>query len=104
MTGSYIAKVLFKQKEALNKSSTAECPFFKKLRGLKIDRKRLQTLYPEARNKIQQYDAFGLVKDIDPLLAQCWVNCGNKWDISDDEATLAFTLGLSLDYVINNQS
>ena len=104
LTGSYIAKVIFKQKESLNKSITAEYPFFKKLRGLKIDRKRLQTLYPEARNKIQQYDAFGLVKDIDPLLAQCWVNCGNKWDISDDEATLAFTLGLSLDYVINNQS
>ncbi len=99
LTGCYISKVLYAQGTNLGNS-----PFFKKLRGLKIDRKRLQTLYPEARNKIQQYDAFGLVKDIDSLLAQSWVNCGNKWDISDDEATFAFTLGLSLDYVINNQS
>lgn len=99
LTGCYISKVLYAQDSSLDKS-----PFFKKLRGLKIDRKRLLTLYPEARNKIQQYDAFGLVKDIDPLLAQAWVDCGNRWSISDDEATLAFTLGLSLDYNINKQS
>lgn len=99
LTGCYISKVLYAQSSSLDKS-----PFFKKLRGLKIDRKRLQALYPEARNKIHQYDAFGLVKDIDPLLAQAWVDCGNRWNISDDEATLAFTLGLSLDYNINKQS
>lgn len=98
LTGSYISKVLYAQGANLGSS-----PFFKKLRGLKIDRKRLQTLYPESRNKIHQYDAFGLVKDIDSLLAQAWVDCGNRRIISDDESTLAFTLGLSLDYNINTQ-
>lgn len=96
LTGCYVSKVLFVQKENLNTS-----PFYKKLRGMKLDRKRLQALYPEVRNKIQQYDAFGLVYEIDSLLASAWVECGNDWKITDDEATLSFTIGLSLDYNIN---
>lgn len=99
LTGCYISKVLYAQGKKLNKQPY-EAPFFKKLRGLKLDKKRLEILYPESRNKIQQYDAFGLVKDIDSLLAQAWVDCGSKWDITDDEATLAFSIGLSLDYNI----
>ena len=96
LTGCYVSKVLYAQGQSLGNS-----PFYKKLRGMKLDRKLLQTLYPEARNKIQQYDAFGLVKDLDPLLASAWVECGNDWKITDDEATLSFTIGLSLDYNIN---
>ena len=96
LTGCYISKVMYAQGTNLGSS-----PFFKKLRGLKLDKKKLEILYPESRNKIQQYDAFGLVKDIDSLLAQAWINCGSKWSITDDEATLAFTIGLSLDYNIH---
>jgi CRISPR-associated Csh1 family protein len=96
LTGCYVSKVLFAQRQELENS-----PFYKKLRGMKFDRKRLQALYPEARNKIQQYDAFGLVHEIDPLLASAWVECGNAWKITDDEATLSFTIGLSLDCNIN---
>jgi len=96
LTGCYVSKVLYAQGQNLGNS-----PFYKKLRGMKLDRKRLQTLYPEARNKIQQYDAFGLVKELDLLLASAWVECGNNWKITDDEATLSFTIGLSLDYNIN---
>ena len=96
LTGCYVSKVLFAQGQNLGNS-----PFYKKLRGMKLDMKRLQALYPEARNKIQQYDAFGLVKELDPLLASAWIECGNDWKITDDEATLSFTIGLSLDYNIN---
>lgn len=96
LTGCYVSKVLFAQGQNLGNA-----PFYKKLRGMKLDRKRLQALYPEARNKIQQYDAFGLVHELDPLLASAWVGCGNDWKITDDEATLSFTIGLSLDYNIN---
>jgi len=96
LTGCYVSKVLYAQGQDLGNS-----PFYKKLRGMKLDRKRLQELYPEARNKIQQYDAFGLVKELDPLLASAWVECGNNWKITDDEANLSFTIGLSLDYNIN---
>ena len=96
LTGCYVSKVMFVQKDKLKSS-----PFYKKLRGMKLDMKRLQSLYPEAHNKIQQYDAFDLVEDLDPLLASAWVECGNDWKISADEATLSFTIGLSLDYNIN---
>lgn len=96
LTGCYVSKVLFVQSQNLGSS-----PFYKKLRGMKLDRKRLQVIFPDARNKIQQYDAFGLVHELDPLVADAWVLCGDKWEISDDEATLAFTIGLSLDYAIN---
>lgn len=95
LTGCYVSKVLYAQGQNLGNS-----PFYKKLRGMKLDRKRLQSLYPEARNKIQQYDAFGLVHELDPLLAAAWVECGNDWQLTDDEATLSFTIGLSLDYNI----
>ena len=92
LTGCYVSKVLFAQRQNLGNS-----PFYKKLRGMKLDRKRLQTLYPEARNKIQQYDDLGLVMELDRLLASAWVECGSDWTITDDEATLSFTIGLSLD-------
>ncbi len=92
LTGCYVSQVIYIQ----NKNLGSE-PFLKKLRGLKLDYKRLQTIYPEARNKLQQYDSLRLViSELDPLLAQSWVECGGKWEISDDEATFAFTLGLSL--------
>lgn len=92
LTGCYVSAVIYVQRQSKNKA-----PFFKKVHGLKLDKRRLQELYPEARNKLHQYDKFGLVaKTLDPLLAEAWVKVGNSWDINDTEATFAFTVGLAL--------
>lgn len=96
LTGCYVSKVMYVQEKKLGNS-----PFYKKLRGMKLDIKQLQALYPEARNKIQQYDAFPLVNDLDQLLASAWIESVKGRKITDDEATLSFTIGLSLDYNIN---
>lgn len=93
LTGCYVSSVLSVQRKHLD----GNAPFFRKLRGLKMDQRRLQSIYPEARNKLCQYDRLRFVeKDLDPQLAQAWIDCGNRWKLSDDEATFAFTLGLSL--------
>jgi CRISPR-associated protein Csh1 len=92
LTGCYVSTVLSVQRQHLQND-----PFFGKVRGLKMGQKRLQDIYPEARNKLHQYDRLGLVATtLDPQLAQAWIDCGGKWNLSDDEATFAFTLGLSL--------
>jgi CRISPR-associated protein Csh1 len=92
LTGCYVSTVLYVQHKNLGND-----PFFRKVRGLKLDEKRLRDLYPEARNKLHQYGELGMVTgELDPLLASTWVQVGNQWAINDDETTFAFTLGLAL--------
>lgn len=94
LTGCYVDTVCYIQRKPEHLGND---PFFRKVRGLKMDRKRLQRIYPEARDKLHQYDSLGLVvTTLDPQLAQAWIDCGDRWELSDDEATFAFTLGLSL--------
>lgn len=72
-------------------------PFRKKVIGRKMNPEYLKRLYPEAMSKLRQYDAFGLVaKDLDQLTAYCIARAGNQWPSSDDELTLAFCIGMSI--------
>jgi CRISPR-associated protein Csh1 len=72
-------------------------PFRKKVIGRKMNPDFLKRLYPEAMSKLRQYDAFGLVaRDLDPLTAYCIAQAGNKWNSSDEELTLAFSIGMSI--------
>ena len=94
LTGCYVDTVCYIQRKPEHLGND---PFFRKVRGLKMDQKRLQKIYPEARDKLHQYDSLGLVvTTLDPQLAQAWIDCGDRWDLSDDEGTFAFTLGVSL--------
>ena len=93
LTGCYVKTVASAQYQDLDKRT----PFLKKVQGVKMDRRKLQHIYPEAQTKLRQYARFGWVaKTLDPQLAEAWVNCGKEWNISDEESTFAFTLGLSL--------
>ena len=92
LTGCYVSAVAWIQHKNLDNS-----PFLKKVQGIKMDRRKLQQIYPEAQTKLRQYDSFGLVaKTLDPQLAEAWIKCGEEWTISDEESTFAFTLGMSL--------
>lgn len=92
LTGCYVNAVAWIQHKNLDNS-----PFLKKVQGIKMDRRKLQQIYPEAQTKLRQYDSFGLVaQTLDPQLAEAWIKCGENWTISDEESTFAFTLGLSL--------
>ncbi len=93
LTGCYVSAVTSVQYQNLDKRT----PFLKKVQGIKMDRRKLQQIYPEAQTKLHQYNSFGLVaKTLDPQLAEAWIKCGEEWNISDEESTFAFTLGMSL--------
>lgn len=94
LTGCYVEIVCYVQRKPEHLGND---PFFRKVRGLKMDQRRLQKIHREARDKLHQYDSLGLVvTTLDPQLAQAWIDCGNQWELSDDETSFAFTLGLSL--------
>ena len=92
LTGCYVSAVAFVQNQNIGNR-----PFLKKVQGIKMDRRKLQQIYPEAQTKLRQYNSFGLVaQTLDPQLAEAWIRCGKEWTISDEEVTFAFTLGMSL--------
>ncbi|MBK1695131.1 CRISPR-associated protein [Chromatium weissei] len=96
LTGCYVAQVTSVQRQERG----AE-PFAKKFIGRLLSRQQLQRLYREGHSKLAQYGKLGYVMTgIDPDLANAWVNCGDRWAMSDEEITFAFTIGYSLAYRI----
>ena len=101
LTGCYVNTVCSVQKEERN---SKKAPFAKKFLGRLLSRNHLKRLYREGHDKLSQYDKLGYVAtDLDPDLAQAWVQCGDTWQISDEEATFAFTVGYSLAFRIKRQ-
>lgn len=101
LTGCYINTVCSVQKKERN---SKKAPFAKKFLGRLLSRNHLKRLYREGHDKLSQYDKLGYVATgLDPDLAHAWVQCGDTWDISDEEATFAFTVGYSLAYRIAKQ-
>jgi len=97
LTGCYASKVAYAQYEARKAQ-----PFTKKFMGRLLSRDHLQRLYREGHGKLAQYGKLGyVIKDLDPDLAAAWVACGDRWEIDDETATFAFTIGYSLAYRIS---
>ncbi len=99
LTGCYVNTVCSVQRAARGSD-----PFAKKFLGRLLKRDHLKRLYREGHDKLAQYDKLGYVATgLDPDLAHAWVQCGDTWQISDEEATFAFTVGYSLAYRIDKQ-
>lgn len=97
LTGCYASQVASVQRQ-VRKSA----PFTKKFIGHLLSKRHLQRLYREGHGKLAQYDKLGyVITGLDPDLASAWVVCGDRWTISDEEATFAFTIGYSLAYRIS---
>jgi CRISPR-associated protein Csh1 len=96
LTGCYAAQVASVQRQERGAD-----PFTKKFIGRLLSRTHLQRLYREGHGKLAQYGKLAyVIKELDPDLASAWVTCGDRWKISDEEATFAFTIGYSLAYRI----
>ncbi len=97
LTGSYVSTVVSVQADKRN-MKLSKAPFVKKFIGRLLNQKHFRRLFREGHDKLAQYEALGIVvkNRLETDLAQAWVECGDKWRISDDEATFAFTLGYSL--------
>jgi len=96
LTGCYASQVCSAQREARGAD-----PFSKKFMGRLLNKTALKNLYREGHGKLAQYDKLGyVITGLDPDLAAAWVACGDNWNIGEDEATFAFTIGYSLAYRI----
>ena len=72
-----------------------ETPFWSKLYTLRLNVKRLKKIFTEAVNKLHEYGI--TYKELQQRVAQELVAADNEsWDITDDEISYFFTLGLSL--------
>lgn len=91
LTGCFINSVLYIQRKKRNSQ-----PFAKKFMGRKLNGKIIRDLYTQGETKLRQYEALGIVGRLNPLVADSWVSCGDLWEITDDETTFAFTLGVTL--------
>lgn len=67
-------------------------PFYSRLNGLKLDEKLLRRVYVEAINKLNEYDKNYYVV-LEELIGEYMIR---PIDLTDDEISFYFTLGLSL--------
>lgn len=94
LTGCYAGQVMYAQYQENPNRDTQ--PFAKKFVGRKLDRGRLERLYNDGKDKLNQYERTYLVRDLEPILAPTWIEVGDGWDLSKEHTTFAFNLGWTL--------
>ncbi len=97
LAGCFVSIVCWVQEDKRGLKSGG-APFAKKFRGRVVDPKLLRRLYHEGRDKLEIYEGLGLARGIDADLAEALVAVGDRWTVSPDELTLAFTVGRALQY------
>lgn len=99
LTGCYVSTVC-----SVQRKERGSDPFSKKFLGRLLKPDNLKKLYREGHDKLSQYRKLKYVATtLDPDLAESWVQCPGKWNVSDEEATFAFTVGYSLAYRIGKE-
>ncbi len=70
-------------------------PFRTKLQGFKLNEKIVKNLLVEAQNKLEEYGK-NYYKDLETLISNYFVSTGGKWQITEDETSFYFVLGMNL--------
>ena len=70
-------------------------PFRIKLKGLKLDENQVRKLLPEIQNKLEEYGK-NYYRDLESIIAHYFISSGNKWNITNDEISFYFVLGMNL--------
>lgn len=70
-------------------------PFRIKLKGLKLDEKQIRKLLPEIQNKLEEYGK-NYYRDLESIISNYFVSSGNAWNITHDEISFYFVLGMNL--------
>ncbi len=71
-------------------------PFRSKLRGLRLDEMKVKNLFPDITEKLRQYDA-PYYQWLEEMISQYFIAADNEgWDISKNEVSYYFALGLNL--------
>lgn len=101
LTGALVRQVAWVQQRKRNLSRTEDAPIFKKVRGMRLNPARLQGLLSESKEKLLAYQADWLHRELQELLSSEWTQVGSSWDLSNDETTFYFTLGLNLSWHVS---
>ncbi len=98
LTGCYVNAVCECQRKMRGLQNTSRAPFARKFQGRLLSARLLRRLFQQGHHKLAQYDCLGWVKGdrLEEELARAWVECENNWNIDDQEATFAFTIGFCL--------
>ncbi len=70
-------------------------PFRPRLKGLKLDEKQVKKLLPEIQNKLEEYGK-NYYRETESIISGYLVSAGNKWDMTNDEISYYFVLGMNL--------
>jgi CRISPR-associated protein Csh1 len=70
-------------------------PFRARLKGLKMNESIIKKLLPEIQNKLEEYgkNYYGQLEEI---ISGYFVQAGDNWQLSNDEISFYFTLGMNL--------
>jgi len=72
-------------------------PFRSRLKGLKLDEKQIKKLLPEIQNKLEEYGKnYYYYRDLESIISNYFISSGNDWNISNDEISFYFVLGMNL--------
>lgn len=78
-------------------------PFRTKLHGLKLDEKLVKRLLPEMQNKLEEYNK-NYYRVLEALISKYMIQAGDGWNISKDEISFYFVLGMNLHYLLKSNS
>ena len=70
-------------------------PFRSRLKGLKLDEKQIRKLLPQIKNKLEEYGK-NYYRDLESTISYYFVSSGNAWNVTNDEISFYFTLGMNL--------
>ncbi|CAD7774226.1 CRISPR-associated protein (cas_TM1802) [Candidatus Methanoperedenaceae archaeon GB50] len=78
-------------------------PFRVKLKGLKLDEKQVKKLLPEIQNKLEEYGK-NYYRNLESIISKYLVSAGNGWNMSNDEISYYFVLGMNLSYLFKKEN
>lgn len=98
---SFLMGVLTKKLTAVQYRSLGATPFMTKLWGLSLDQKKLEKLYPMIISKLREYKL--AYKDLEELTSLNLLESSKNWNLTRDETSFYFTLGLTMSNIITNK-
>ena len=77
-------------------------PFRIKLKGLNLDERQIKKLLPEIQNKLEEYGK-NYYKSLESIISKYFVASGTNWNMSNNEISFYFTLGMNLSYLFKTK-
>lgn len=91
----FLEGVLVQKLLRIQYTDRGSTPFVKKLNGLKLDEKKVKSLLPAIQGKLEEYDK-NYYRELEKLISDYFVASGKDWNLSNDEISYYFVLGMNL--------